>query len=171
MTQHNTPLQKKIYEELVKAMKEDDEEVPYIQGSFAYYKKTVKGQDYAVYLRKPLNNKKEKGDEKEVKEEVVLDVNELAKDREYCDLGDWEVSDSGKFVAFSADYGLFCSLCCCLLLLCVALPSFLLLFLPFSLLPLSSFPSQLDTKILKFVFVKSPPESCCQILSKMWTVR
>src|SRR5260370_6051567 len=64
-------LQKKLYDEMLSHIKETDIEVPYKQGDYFYYTRTEAGRQYAIYCRK-------KGS-LEAPEEIVVDVNELAK--------------------------------------------------------------------------------------------
>ena len=45
-------LQKKLYREMLGRIKETDTEVPYKDGSYYYYSRTRKGQQYRIYCRK-----------------------------------------------------------------------------------------------------------------------
>ena len=51
-------------------MKETDDSVPYPYGDYEYYTRTVEGLSYGIKCRKRKGS---------TQEEVVLDVNELAK--------------------------------------------------------------------------------------------
>ena len=68
-------LQKKLYDEMLSRIKETDVEVPYKEGNYFYYTRTEAGKQYSIYCRK-------KGS-LEAPEEVLLDVNELAKGQKF----------------------------------------------------------------------------------------
>lgn len=89
------PLQKKLYDEMLSRMKETDVEVPYKQGNYFYYVRTEAGKQYGIRCRK-------KGS-MEAPEEVILDINELAKGQKFMSLGAFEVSDDGNLLAYSTD--------------------------------------------------------------------
>jgi oligopeptidase B len=88
-------LQKKLYDEMLSHIKETDIEVPYKQGDYFYYTRTEAGKQYAIYCRK-------KGS-LEAPEEIVVDVNELAKGQKFMSLGAFEVSDDGNLLAYTTD--------------------------------------------------------------------
>ena len=98
-TRHLDTLQKTIYDEFVSHIKETDTEVPYPHGNYFYYTRTVKGSPYKIHCRRPAESGKPGG-----KEEVLLDVNEMAKGREYCDVQSVEISPDHAFLAFAVDY-------------------------------------------------------------------
>ncbi|MDM7914531.1 MAG: oligopeptidase B, partial [Candidatus Eisenbacteria bacterium] len=60
-----------------------------------YYTRTEKGAQYPIHCRR-------KGS-LEAEEQVVLDLNELARGLSYFDLGSYTVSDNGRLLAFSVD--------------------------------------------------------------------
>jgi len=92
---HTAALQEKLYNEMVGHIKETDENVPYRQGDYFYYSRTVKGMQYPIYARKKGST--------EAKEEITLDLNEMAKGLKYLGLGAYAVSDDGNYLAFSTD--------------------------------------------------------------------
>jgi oligopeptidase B len=89
------PLQKKLYDEMLSRIKETDVEVPYKEGGYFYYLRTEAGKQYGIRCRK-------KGS-MDAPEEVVLDVNELAKGQKFMSLGAFDVSDDGNLLAYSTD--------------------------------------------------------------------
>ena len=89
------PLQKKLYDELLSRIKETDVEVPYKNGDYFYYSRTEAGQQYSIFCRK-------KGS-LDASEQVVLDVNELAKGQKFMSLGGFAVSNDGNLVAYVTD--------------------------------------------------------------------
>jgi oligopeptidase B len=89
------PLQKKLYEEMLSRIKETDIEVPYKEGDYFYYVRTEAGKQYGIRCRKKgsLN----------APEEILIDVNELAKGQKFMSLGAYNVSDDGNLLAYSTD--------------------------------------------------------------------
>jgi len=88
-------LQKKLYDEMLSRIKETDVEVPYKDGGYFYYSRTEVGKQYQIHCRK-------KGS-LDAPEEVLLDVNELAKGQKFMSLGAYDVSDDGNLLAFTTD--------------------------------------------------------------------
>jgi oligopeptidase B len=88
-------LQKKLYDEMLGRIKETDVEVPYKEGEYFYYSRTEAGKQYQIHCRK-------KGS-MEAPEEIVLDVNELAKGQKFMSLGGYDVSDDGNLLAYTTD--------------------------------------------------------------------
>ncbi len=87
--------QDKIYNEKLSRVVEPDESVPSRAGEWLYYKRTEELKQYPIYCRK-------KGSVA-APEEIFLDLNEMAKGKEFFDIGASEVSDDGKLLAFSTD--------------------------------------------------------------------
>ena len=92
---HTTGLQEKLYNEMLSHIKQTDENVPYRQGNYFYYSRTEEGKQYPIFCRK-------KGG-KEAAEEVILDMNELAKGQKFMSLGMLIPSDDGNLLAYSTD--------------------------------------------------------------------
>jgi len=88
-------LQKKLYDEMLSRIKETDIEVPYKEGDYFYYSRTEAGKQYQIHCRK-------KGG-MDAPEEVVLDVNEMAKGQKFMSLGAYNVSDDGNLLAYTTD--------------------------------------------------------------------
>jgi oligopeptidase B len=88
-------LQKKLYDEMLSRIKETDVEVPYKEGGYFYYVRTEAGKQYPIRCRK-------KGSI-DAPEEVILDVNELAKGQAFMSLGAFDVSDDGNLLAYTTD--------------------------------------------------------------------
>ncbi len=87
--------QHKLYNEMKGRIKEKDESVPYIDNGYYYYSKTEEGKEYYILCRK-------KGS-LTGKEEVLLNVNELAVGHPYYALGGNSVSPDNKLLAYSID--------------------------------------------------------------------
>ena len=87
--------QKKLYAEMVGRIKETDVEVPYREGEYVYYTRTEAGKQYGIRCRR-------KGG-MDGAEEVVLDVNEMAKGLAFMTVSEYAVSPDGNLLAYSYD--------------------------------------------------------------------
>jgi oligopeptidase B len=92
---HKT-LNDSILSEIKSRVLKDDESVPYPMNGYMYYSKYKGDNEHAFYYRKSLVEGS--------KEELLLDVNELAKGKSYCEEGDLEISPDNKILAYSADF-------------------------------------------------------------------
>ncbi len=90
------PLREKLFAELKARIQEDDASVPYFKNGYWYITRFEKGKEYPIYSRK-------KGD-LNAPEEIMVDVNELAKGKPYCQLGDMTVSPDNRLLAYGVDY-------------------------------------------------------------------
>src|SRR5215471_7091155 len=88
-------LQEKLYNEILSHIKQTDVSVPYRWGDYFYYTRTVEGQQYPVYCRKHGSTT--------AAEEVLLDLNEMAKGQKFMALGSFAPSDDGNILAYSTD--------------------------------------------------------------------
>ena len=89
------PFQKKLYDEMLGHIKETDVDVPYRQGEYFYYVRTEAGKQYPIRCRR-------KGS-MDAPEEIVLDVNELARGQTFMSVAAFEVSTDGNLLAYSYD--------------------------------------------------------------------
>ena len=97
-------LQKALYAEMLSHIKETDVSVPFRDGQFWYYSRTEEGLQYPIYGRKPNSQAGSRElIDSEAPEEVILDVNELAKGESFLAVGASTVSDDGNLLAFSTD--------------------------------------------------------------------
>lgn len=87
-------IENKLYKEILSHLKETDQSAPVRYGGFYYYSRTEKGKDYPIYCRK--------NGEQGV-EEIVLDLNALAKGHGYFSIGAFEISDDNRLLAYSTD--------------------------------------------------------------------
>lgn len=88
-------LQESLYEEMKKRYKEDDESLPYFFNDYWYITRYRKGGEYPIFYRKFQSEENE--------EELILDVNVLAKDFEFYDVGGISISVDNKILAYSED--------------------------------------------------------------------
>ncbi|MGY3620170.1 S9 family peptidase [Bradyrhizobium sp. USDA 10063] len=91
---HTAPLQKTLVAEMRGRIKEDDSSVPSPDGPFAYFRKFREGGQHEMFGRMPRD-----GGEAH----VVLDGDELAKDRDYFRFGGSRHSPDHRLHAWSAD--------------------------------------------------------------------
>ncbi|MBV6443226.1 MAG: S9 family peptidase [Haliscomenobacteraceae bacterium CHB4] len=89
-------LQEKLFAELKARIKEDDSSVPYFKNGYWYIVRFETGKEYPIFTRKKGNL--------DAAEEMLVDVNELAKGQAYCQLGGLSVSPDNKLLAYSVDY-------------------------------------------------------------------
>jgi oligopeptidase B len=94
-TASQKPLAEKLYNETLSHIKQTDVSVPYRQHGYWYYTRTEEGKQYPVLCRKK--------ETLSAPEEVMLDVNELAKGEKFMGLGVNEVSDDSNLLAFTTD--------------------------------------------------------------------
>jgi oligopeptidase B len=90
------PFQKKLYEEMLSRLKETDVEVPYEEGGYWYYTRSLAGKQYGIRCRKEGSL--------DAPEEVVLDVNELAKGQAFMSVQAYAVNDQGNLLAYTTDH-------------------------------------------------------------------
>ncbi|HDS02211.1 MAG TPA: S9 family peptidase [Firmicutes bacterium] len=88
-------LQKKLYKEMAARITENDRSVPEREGRYDYYSKNEKGKEYPIYCRK----KAEEG----AREEILIDVNELARGLDYFSIGLMSVSPDEMKLAYTYD--------------------------------------------------------------------
>ncbi len=95
MTAHTKQLQEDLFQEVKKRIKEDDSSVPYKLNGYWYVTRFEKGKDYPIYSRK-----KETLD---APEEILFDVNEMAKGHDYYRLSGLSVSPNNKLISYAVD--------------------------------------------------------------------
>src|SRR6266849_2525180 len=88
-------LQDKLYNEILSHIKQTDENVPYRWGDYFYYTRTKEGLQYPIFCRKHQTL--------DATEQIILDVNELAKGRKFMSVGSFAPSDDGNLLAYSTD--------------------------------------------------------------------
>ncbi len=92
---HTEALQEKIFEEMKSRIKKDDNSVPYRKNGYFYYQRYEKDKEYPVYCRKK--------DEQGAKEEIMLEINEMAKGFAYYQVKGLNVSPDNNLLAFGVD--------------------------------------------------------------------
>jgi oligopeptidase B len=87
--------QANLYQEMKARIKEKDESVPYFKNGYYYYTRTEDGRQYYKLCRKKENL--------EAKEEILLDVDEMAKGKAYFSVSGSEISEDNKLIAYGVD--------------------------------------------------------------------
>ncbi|WP_240321095.1 S9 family peptidase [Kordia sp. SMS9] len=95
MTAHTKDFQKDLFEELKGRIKEDDSSVPYKLNGYWYVKKFEEGKGYPIHTRR-------KGS-LDAPEEILFDVNEMAKEHAYYKLTGISISPDNTLAAFGVD--------------------------------------------------------------------
>jgi len=95
ITNPTKTFQDNLFEEMKGRIKEDDASVPYKSNGYFYITRYEKGKQYPIYSRK-------KG-HLEANEEVIFDVNTMAKGFDYYQLGGLNVSPDNKLAVFATD--------------------------------------------------------------------
>ncbi|MEK7720998.1 MAG: oligopeptidase B, partial [Elusimicrobiota bacterium] len=94
---HTEKFQGELFREMKGRIKEDDSTVPFKYGEYYYYKTYKKGLEYPVYARKKGST--------EAAEEVLLDVNELAEGKAFCQVKFPAIRPDHKMIAYAVDTG------------------------------------------------------------------
>lgn len=95
MTRSSAKLRTKLYEEMKSRIMETDVSVPYLKEGYYYYSRYEQGKEYPVYCRKKGST--------EAAEEIILNVNDLAKGHAYYQVGGMTVSPDGQWLAYGVD--------------------------------------------------------------------
>jgi oligopeptidase B len=95
LTKPLKPFEDRLYSEMLSHIKQTDLGVPVRDNGYWYYSRTQEGQQYPIYCRK-------KGSLAGA-EEILLDVNKLAKGQKYVSIRPIGASDDGRLYAYLTD--------------------------------------------------------------------
>jgi oligopeptidase B len=95
VTAYTKDFQEDLFQEMKGRIKEDDSSVPYKNNGYFYNTRYEVGKQYPIYSRKKGNLG--------AREEILFDVNEMAKGFEYFQLGGLNVSPNNKLAVFATD--------------------------------------------------------------------
>jgi oligopeptidase B len=95
LTQHLKPLQETIYSEIVGRIKQDDSSAPVFDNGYFYYSRFEEGANYPVYARRRGSM--------DAPEEILLDANARGAGEAYYAVGNYEVSEDGRLMAWAED--------------------------------------------------------------------
>lgn len=88
-------LQENLFQEMRGRIRETDSTAPVADGDFWYYQRTVAGLDYPIYCRRAGTMT--------APEEVLLDVNQLAEGKAFCEVGEFVISPDHRLLAYAYD--------------------------------------------------------------------
>ncbi len=95
LTKDVQPFADAVYQEMLGHIKQTDLSVPVRRGGYFYYSRTEEGKQYPIQCRRKGNM--------EAPEEVTLDVNELARGKQFLSVGESTVSDDANLLAYTVD--------------------------------------------------------------------
>ena len=96
MTKAMQPFAEALYKEILGHIKQTDLSVPVKKGAYTYYSRTEEGKQYSIQCRRGIGEG--------AAEEVLLDLNALAEGKAFMGLGEFEVSEDARRLAYSTDY-------------------------------------------------------------------
>lgn len=103
------PLENALYDEIVGRIKQDDSSVPYRERGWWYYSRFATGQDYPIHARRRdaaganAATVLKASETPDADEQVLLDVNVMAQGKDYFSVGDFEVSQDNRLLAWAED--------------------------------------------------------------------
>ena len=92
---HTEELQLNLFNEIKSRIKKDDSSVPVKIDNYSYYTRYEKDKEYPFHCRKLING--------ESKEEIMLDVSDMAKDYSYYAIGGKSISLDHNLLAYAVD--------------------------------------------------------------------
>lgn len=101
LTKSTQPMVDAIYKEMLSHIKQTDSDPPTRFRGYYYYSRQEEGKQYSFRCRRKAAAEG-KYDEK-APEEILLDVNKLADGKKFMSVGDFQISDDGKRLAYTVD--------------------------------------------------------------------
>jgi oligopeptidase B len=114
-------LRDELYKEMLSHVKQTDVSVPYRDGAWWYYTRTEESRQYSIHCRKqadpptilrvpsfPLPSAERVGSHdpqppSDNPEEILLDGNQLAEGHVFFAIGDTDITDDGRWLAYTTD--------------------------------------------------------------------
>ena len=87
-------LRDKLFEEITDRIPKKEDSVPIRLKSYEYFRRYEPGNEHGIYIRRKNKN---------AKEFVLIDVNELAKGSEFYQLANWSISPNEDLMAYAED--------------------------------------------------------------------
>ncbi|HKD58921.1 MAG TPA: S9 family peptidase [Terracidiphilus sp.] len=104
------PLRDELYNEMLSHIKQTDESAPYREGDWWYYVRTEEGKQYTIFCRKrgvsqtpAVGTWETSGPAPDAPEEIILDGNQLAEGQAFFAIGASDISDDGRWLAYTTD--------------------------------------------------------------------
>jgi oligopeptidase B len=92
------PLRDQLYNEMLSHIKQTDESAPYREGDWWYCIRTEEGKQYSILCRKRGSSTAAEGSE-----HIILDGNQLAEGQAFFAIGATDISDDGRWLAYTVD--------------------------------------------------------------------
>ena len=92
-------LREDLYQEMLSHVKQTDVSVPYRDGDWWYYTRTEEGRQYAIHCRTHGSPNATE----DTPEQVILDGNQLAEGHAFFALGAVDITDDGRWLAYTTD--------------------------------------------------------------------
>jgi oligopeptidase B len=121
LTEDLAPLRDELYNEMLSHIKQTDVSAPYRDGDWWYYVRTEEGKQYAILCRKRatapdpstgpgapsiaqrwVGNHNSQPDPN-TPEHIILDGNQLAEGQAFFAIGATDISDDGRYLAYTTD--------------------------------------------------------------------
>jgi oligopeptidase B len=115
------PLRDQLYNEMLSHIKQTDESTPYREGDWWYTVRTEEGKQYSIFCRKrgsdtdlgapfmaeshrAMSGKTESSKPgNDAPEQIILDGNQLAEGQAFFAIGATDISDDGRWLAYTVD--------------------------------------------------------------------
>ena len=85
---------KALFEEITDRIPKNEDSVPVRLKNFEYFRRYKQGNEHGIYIRRKDKNSEE---------EILLDVNELAKNKDFYQLANWSISPKENLMAYAED--------------------------------------------------------------------
>lgn len=95
MLAHTKDFQDKLYNEIVGRIEQTDMSVPYKDQGYFHYTRYEEAYEYPIYCRK-------KGS-LDAEEQIILDVNEMAKGHDFFNVAGYSTSSNNNLIAYGVD--------------------------------------------------------------------
>ena len=92
----------KLFEEMKGRVQQRDQSVPQRRGAYWYASRTLEGQQYPVFFRRAAAGA-DRHDDPQAPEQLLVDMNELAKTRKFVNLNGLAVSPDDRWLAYGVD--------------------------------------------------------------------
>lgn len=92
---HTEDFQEKLFDEIVGRIKQTDMSVPYKDQGYYHYTRYEEGGEYPIYCRKEGSL--------DAEEEIILNVNEMAKGHDYYSVAGYSTSSNNNLIAYGVD--------------------------------------------------------------------
>lgn len=93
-------LREQLYQEMLGHIKQTDVSVPFRDGLWWYHSRTEEGLQYGIHCRRRGGGA---GPDAGQPEEVFLDANQLAQGHPFFSIGATDITDDGRWLAYSTD--------------------------------------------------------------------